>query len=336
MKNASFNEIWDKLKKSKSVAMTLHQGPDGDSLGSCLAMKYVLERDLHCKVNLVSYDSLSGNLNNYKQTSEIKFGTDISDLKLEDYDCVLLLDSGTLSFFSGKLREKFEPNKNAFIINIDHHEVNTGFAKLTYVDNSQPSLCSVLIDMFRELNIKFDSELANRLLIGVCTDSGFFTYDSNPGKALRDVSFLIENGADYLENALKPILYSQPLKLKRYFAFLVDNLKINNKLKFGYSCISATKIKEFDLNIAEVRLGINELQFINELDFVFTLAELEGHIKGSFRSKKGVDVSIFAKALGGGGHKPAASFSFAGTSMAEAEQKTIEVIEKLGKTYFRT
>ena len=59
MENNSFEEIWDKLKEFKKAIITLHSGPDGDSLGSCTAMKYVLEKYLNYEVTLISYDKLS-------------------------------------------------------------------------------------------------------------------------------------------------------------------------------------------------------------------------------------------------------------------------------------
>ena len=58
MKNNAIQEIWSKIKASKKVLMSLHYGPDGDSLASCVAMKYVLERDFGCEVKLVSKDNL--------------------------------------------------------------------------------------------------------------------------------------------------------------------------------------------------------------------------------------------------------------------------------------
>ncbi len=329
MKNNSFQEIYDKLKKCKKVLISLHYGPDGDSLGACTAMKYFLERDFKCKVKLISYHNLAENLSNFDFVKEIEFGKDISEENFDEYDCVLFLDSGDASFFSGKLKEKFVIPLNAFTICIDHHNTNKGFAKMNYVDKIQPSACSVILDMFRALKIRFDKELATRLLVGVCTDSGFFTYDTNPEKALKDAEFLIENEADY-KIILENFLYAQPLRLKKYFGILYNNLKFDKSLKVGYSSISNSDIKKLGLNEAEVRLGPNELQMIAEFEFIFTLADMGNYIKGSFRSKKGIDVSVFAKELGGGGHKAAASFILSNMKLEEAEKKVLDAIRKVG------
>ena len=84
------------------------------------------------------------------------------------------------------------------------------------------------------------------------------------------------------------------------------------------------------MNGAEARLGINELQFISDFDFVFILVDFGDHINGSFRSKRGVDVSLFAKELGGGGHRVAASFSFPPMSLENAEHLVLDAIRKVG------
>ncbi|MBI3334376.1 DHH family phosphoesterase [Candidatus Pacearchaeota archaeon] len=325
--NTSFAEIWNKLMTCKRIALTLHPSPDGDSLGACTALKYALERE-GISVTLISPDALSVNLDKLPYASEVHFGIDISDIIHEQYDAFVFLDYGSLSSFSVKQRGSFTLPENVFSINIDHHAINDRAGTLNYVDSDQPALCSLLVDLFKDRGMKFDAELSSRLLLGICTDSGFFTYDGNPDKALNDAVFLIENGARYLEGILKPVLYSQPLRLKQYFGFLLNNLKFNEDLRCGYSSISLEQCKRFDLNSAEVRLGVNELQFIDECQFVFTLAETEIGIKGSFRSKKGIDVSRFAQALGGGGHKAAASFFLPSMSLAEAEQRVLDTVRK--------
>jgi len=327
-KNNSFKEIWSKMIECKSVVMSLHPSPDGDSFGSCTALKYVLERE-GINVRLISPSELPKNLEKLKIASEVEVGTDISDVINEDYDAFIFLDYASYKSFSVKKMGSFVVPEKVFSINIDHHKTNEYQGSMNYVDYTQPALCSVLVDFFREVNVEFDAELSTRLLIGVCTDSGFFTYDSNPNKALDDAYFLIQNGADYLNGILRPILYSQPFSIKKYFGYLLNNVKFNEEFKCGYVSIPYGDVKIFGLNGADLRLGINELQFIDEFQFVFTLIEMEDHIKGSFRSKKSVDVSKFAEELGGGGHKSAASFSFMKISLNEAEKKVFEAIRKV-------
>ena len=326
MKNNSFQEIWGKLKNSKKILMSLHNGPDGDSLGSCTALKYVLERDLNSKVVLVSPDNLDQVLSKLPFSKDINFGKSISQFNLKEFDVLLFLDQGAIFYDKKDIKINL---KDIFIINIDHHVTNSFYGNLNYVNVEQPSVCSILLDFLKINKIKFDRELSRRLLLGICTDTDFFKH-GNINKSLKDVSFLIDNGANYTKDIVQPILDNQPLKMKKYYALLINNLKINKQKKFGYSSISYKNIKNLNLNLSEIRLGIAQIQDLDEIDFLFTLVEMKDSIKGSFRSRKNVDVSLFAKALGGGGHKPAAAFMLSKMPLKRAEKIVIESIRKIG------
>jgi len=327
MKNNSFEEIWNKLKSFKRVVMSLHAKPDGDSLGSCTALKYVLERDLKCRIKLVSYDTLSEDLNQFPFAKEVEFGTDISDLDPNKFDGVIFLDS-SLENQSGKLKKEFKIPK-IFTINLDHHNTNTFYGNMNYVDKESPSACSVLVNFFKDRKINFDKELSTRLLLGICTDTIFFKTQSSD-KALKDAGFLVEHEAEYFNKIVSPLELNIPLKYKRYIGVLFNNFKLVPEQKFGYSIITQKEVKDLGLNETEIRGGANELQYIKECDFIFTLTELENEIKGSFRSKKEIDVSLFAKELGGGGHKLAAGFVLPKMSLNLAEEKVLEAVKKVG------
>lgn len=322
----SFEEIWNKLKGFKKIVMTLHAMPDGDSLGSCTAMRYLLERDLKCKIELVSFDHLSENLREFSFSDEVKFGKDISEINSKDFDAILFLDCGSVSNISGKLKKDFVLPKDIFIINIDHHATNMFYGNMNYVDSRAASACSVLVNFFKEMKVKFDDELASRLLLGLCTDTGFFTID-NSAQALRDANFLISQGGNY-DNALKAL--NVPLKMEKFYALLVNNMKIHHDIKFGISFVNYEDVERLKLSDSETRIGINKLQHIGDFEFVCTLTELKDGIKGSFRSTKKIDVSLFAKELGGGGHKLAAAFNLPKISIEDAEKKVLDVIKKVG------
>ncbi|MGV8087142.1 MAG: DHH family phosphoesterase [Candidatus Woesearchaeota archaeon] len=324
IKNNSLKEIWDKLRKCKKVAMTLHYAPDGDSFGSCAAMKYVLERDFNCKVTLVSYDKLDDTLMTLPYASEVIFGTDITDLNLKDYDATLFMDSGTIS---GKLRDKYVPPKDVFIINIDHHETTKYNVSMNYIYPSAPSNCSILIELFKSNGVKFDKELSTRLLLGLCTDTLFLTVDGNT--SLREAAFLVANGGDY-QYILSKVLYNVPLKIKKYYAVLINKLKmvnINNKF-VGYCLVDFKTVQDLKLNTSEIRLGVNYISDIKECDLIFTLTMTTDHVKGSFRSRKDIDVSKFAVLLGGSGHKGAAGFRVETLNLKDAEKIVLNVLKK--------
>jgi phosphoesterase RecJ-like protein len=259
-------------------------------------------------------------------TKEVIFGKDILDFNLKEFDLLIALDCATPEML-GKIKKDFSFLKEVFVINMDHHKTNEYYGNLNYVDTTAPALGSILLDLFKEENIKLDRELAKRTILGIYTDTNYLRIKQNIARALKDISFLLENGADYYRDILEPITLNKPLKMKKYLALLIDNLKINKEKRFAYSSLSLKQINDLGLNVAEVRQGINELYDIKDIDFVFTLAGTDEYIKGSFRSKGDIDVSVFCKKLGGGGHKNAGAFRLNNLSLEEAEKKVLEIIE---------
>ena len=248
----------------------------------------------------------------------------LGDLDLKEYDLILFLDHGAIKY---RRENVIELPKNK-TISIDHHNTNAYFADMNYVDPTKPSTCSVLIDLFQGWKIKFDKELSNRLLLGVYTDTDGFTGDKI---AIKDASFLIDNKADY-PGVVEILKYNVPLKIAKYFAILTENFNITNvgKYKIGSSIISKEDTEKLNLSISDIRLGPNHLQTIGGVDLLFTLAETNKLIKGSFRSRKNIDISLIAKELGGGGHKLLAGFYLEKMPLEKAKQKVFEAIEEVG------
>jgi len=324
-KNNPPKEILEKLKSSKKILISLHDGPDGDSLGSCAAMKYFLERDFGKKIKLISPEHMGETFRSFSFYKEVDWKKRIDKIGLNEFDLILFLDFGALKYYSEKDNLDIE---GKFVINIDHHATNSYFGNLNYVNPSRISTCSILIDLFKKWKVNFDKELATRLLLGVYTDSSGFSLDLD---SLKAASFLVEKGADYLK-VVDVMKYSLPLNLARYFAFITNEFRIVDfkGCKVGISSVSLDDLKEVNLNLSEVRAGINYLQRIGGVDFLFTLIQMGDFVKGSFRSRKGIDVSLFAKELGGGGHKLAAAFRLGDISLKEAEKKVFDAIKKVG------
>ena len=228
-KNGNLREIWKSLTTAKNVLMTLHPRPDGDSLGSCTAMKSVLER-FNVRVKLVSKDRISENMEFYNFSKEVEYGTDVENVNLDDFDYVLFLDHGALEdFYSPAFTEKLKSHK---IINIDHHITNNRYGSMSYVNPNAPSTCSVLYDLFKKQGVNLDRELCLRLIVGICTDTSFFIH-GNSLDSLKKVIDLLEKGKiNFKADVFDPIMNS-PWKLKKFHGILLSNMEkkeLNGKI----------------------------------------------------------------------------------------------------------
>lgn len=326
VENNTFREIWRELKKSGKVLMTLHSRPDGDSLGSCTAMKYVLEKRGKF-VRLVSKDGINESLKVYDFNKEIEYGVDIQGLDLDEFDCILFLDHGSLDDYSEEFKEKL---KNRKIINIDHHETNSSYGTLNYVDKKAPSCCSILYEFFEKKRIKFNRKLSLRLMVGICTDTAFFIHGNSLDSFKKAVVLLEKGEINYEKELYNPIM-DNPWKLKKLHGLLLTNMvkkEINGKI-VAYSSATKKEYEKLGLNHSDIRLGIVCMQDMKDLDLIFTLTELDGEIKGSFRSQN-FDTTLYSSVLNGGGHKLASGFIIKMQNMKAAIQKVLKTIEEKG------
>lgn len=324
MINDSFEDIYKKLKNSNNILISLHSSPDGDSLGSCAAMKYFLEKKLNKKVRLISYDNLSKNLMCFGNKYGVEFGVDITDADLNEFDLVLVLDTSSVNRI-GKYKKDYSLPQDIFSIYIDHHPCPDKFTNMFYCEETAVSSCSILLNFFDELGIDIDKELAERLLLGICTDSVFLTIYKTDN-AIKEANYLINKGASYFE-ILKKIKFNTPLTLKKYFNLQIDNFIINKEKRFGYSIIKLDEIKDLDLNMSDIRLGIQALTDIEGVDFVFNLIETPKGIKSSFRARNAINILPIIGPLGGGGHKDCAGLFLKDISIEEAEKIVLKSIE---------
>ena len=328
MKNNTFEEIWEKLRKAENILIPLHPRPDGDSLGICAAMGHVL-RGLGKEVILISKDELSDNLKGFDFIKEIEFGRNFEDYDLENFDVLLFLDHGSLQGYPEEIQKKEFP-KNTIVINIDHHETNNYFGNLNYVNTESPSCCSVLVEFLQKLNVDFEAELSKRLFLGICTDTYFFVHGDSLD-SIKKAEFLIEKGKiDYAKDFFEPI-NSNPWNIKKLYGIILSNMKKKRirGVEVAYSFVLQEDIQKYGLNEAEIRLGIMCVQDIKDIPLVFTLTELKDKIKGSFRSR-GIDTSLLSKELGGGGHKQASAFLLEKMPMEKAINSVLEIIERVG------
>jgi bifunctional oligoribonuclease and PAP phosphatase NrnA len=310
--NPPFPALWNEIQKHKNIIVSLHIAPDGDSLGSCTALKYVLERDGIATVTVVSSDNLEQTLMGHPIAKDVQF-TDIATMDLEPYDALICLDTGSKYRISSQLHAL----PSIPIINIDHHASNERYGTVNYIDPVCASTCSLLVDLFRAVNVRFDKELSTRLLLGVCTDSNFFTVGRNAVDSFEKASFLIKHGADYVHDILEPVLLAQPLKLKQYASIVLQHLRVDEKRRIAYSAIPYDAIAHLDLSMAEIRKAIRYIADVKDCDIKFFLVELPTEMKGSLRSIH-TPIHLAAEGLGGGGHHHAAGITLPKQPLDEA------------------
>lgn len=312
------------IKKANSILLPLHISPDGDCVGSVLAMSLFL-KGLGKKVKIISLSKIPSWFSYLSRIDVVEI-FDFSKLDFSQFDLFIALDIAQETMITRKdLPEKFP--KNLTIINIDHHLTNTNFGNINLVDSNSSSVCEMLYLLFAFWQAKISKETAELLFLGIFADTGCFQYPNCSSQTMRIAAELMDAGAN-LDKTVLTQFRSYNFKNIKYWQKVLQNMKLDESGKFVWSVISREEITQLGADSEEME-GAASLfcPVVKGTEFGIILDENEGFVKVSLRSRVSFDVSKIAVDLGGGGHKLAAGFSLK-LPLEEAEKLVLETARK--------
>lgn len=299
-------EIASTLKKKDKIAIVSHVMPDGDSIGSMLALYSALSR-IGKKVDVFSSDSVPGIYSFLPCSGIIKNCSEISSY---EYEVLVVLDCGSMdrTGICSKLWSKINTS-----INIDHHITNSLFANLNLVDTNASATGEIIYGIIKLMGIDILQEEALCLYTSILTDTGCFRYSNTTPVTHEIVGALISTKIDF--GSVHDLIY-------RNFEF--NTIKAMGKALSSIEVFCSGRIafmqflqKDYeDLGFREVNTSdfIDYARDINSVEvaaFAKEIAPLE--FKVSLRSKKVIDVRNICEKFGGGGHIRAAGCTMGGT-----------------------
>lgn len=305
----SLKEAAGKLLAASKIAITAHEKPDGDAVGSCLALKLMMEK-LGKECLVLIDDDIPAFL------SFLPGADKIFKPEQDGYDTDLLVVIDASMDRIGRTAEKCSGK----VLNLDHHISNDGKADFLYLDAERAAAAEIIYQLMPELGITPDRDIAANLYTGIATDSGFFKYSSVTPATLRAAAALLETG-------IRPEKISEAVETKPYnvvsgmaAALQTIELHANGKVAGLFLDYELTK------GIESTEGFIDQVRVIEGVDVAVVLKAVEQAVcRVSMRSKK-TDVSRIATALGGGGHIRAAGCTIK-KPLAEAKKLLLETIE---------
>ena len=295
--------ILEECKGAGRIGISGHVRPDGDCVGSCLALWQYLAKclpDVYVRVFLEKPADIF---------SELKgFGQIVTDFPEEEpFDVFFVLDSSVDRLGGG---EKYLESA-VKVINIDHHISNRGGGKINYIDPHAGSTCELVYDLFDEE--RMDSDLAMAVYTGIIHDTGVFQYSNTTPETLEKGARLISHGFDFSR------LVRETFYQKTYVQAQIMGRALMESIRFmdGRCIVSAIDRKSMDFyNVESKDLDgiVNQLLNIKGVDcaiFMYQTGVLE--YKVSLRSSEKVNVAQVAAYFGGGGHMRAAGCTMSGT-----------------------
>lgn len=315
------NDILNEINKSKKIAISFHISPDGDSLGSSLALCQGLKK-LGKDAYIISKEKPPYNLA-FLPSSEIIDGKTTKVLPLTDL--VIILDCGDTARINGDLDIQ---NRDYTLIQMDHHLTNELYGDLNYVDTNLAAMAEIVYQMLNILGVQIDKNIAACLYASIISDTGSFKYPSTTSITHAIAGHLINSGIDF-SSIHRHIFDNKPYRKIKFTGRAIDNLRLvlNNK-------VAVLKLALEDFNEYQIDTSTDTSDIVNiglDIDTVIVSAlikENNDNIKVSLRSKSYVDVRKIAENFGGGGHAKAAGFDIKGVPMTEVENMVIKEIAK--------
>lgn len=285
----------EKIKDAKSIAISGHKNPDGDSLCSALALMKLINLNFDKRVTVIYDGNIPKELENVPSRKSACFYKHVPEGA--KFDLYILVDYGTRRNLGNS--EKFI-NEADFIIEFDHHYNEDVIGNLCFDDVEKASTSQIIYNVIREANLKTGPEIIDLLTLALITDTGNFKFVRN-SDVFRDAAELVDAGADMTR--LINVLSNKDKK-----TVLVESKAVSNAEFFMKGRLAVAVIKHADYRQLDGRgeLVLRLLGQIHGVEFVVLLKEQrENQIGVSFRSRR-IPVNQIAESFGGGGHLCAA------------------------------
>ena len=312
------SKIWKLINDSNSILVLAHESPDGDAIGSALAV-YEMVTNLGKKVDVI-IPEMPETFNYLDSVNEVKIKTD------DNYDLAIVVDCANAERI-GQTNNEFSRCKKSIII--DHHISNYMYGDLNYVEGTTSSCCQVLYYLFKDWKVEITKKIGNALITGCLTDTNGFRNNDVDKNTFLMAAELLDCGIEIYK------IYYQAISKKsmpRYMLvkMTLDRLEMLEDGKIAFSYISQEDMENVGAKKGDheglVDLGRN----IGGVEVSVFMRE-DDEYRVSLRSTGRVNVNEIAKKFGGGGHKMAAGIKIK-DSFKETKEKVInEIIKELNK-----
>ena len=318
MSAAKFEQIGQALREGVRFAVLGHVRPDGDALGSQLALGLSLKQ-LGKDVRIWNEE---GMLEKYSFLPNANLLTK-PPAEPEDVDVAIALDTA----IQNRLGNSLPAVRSAKVwINIDHHPSNPGYGDLVYIDPKSPATGQILFDLIKSEKLPIDAAIAENLYVAISTDTGSFQYPNTTARTLEIAAELVRAGVDV--GRVSQLTYENyPRRRVELLRDLLGTMRFDANDRVASFSLSLETAKKLGVLPEDNEGLIDHLRAIRGVIVAVFFEELaDGKVRVSMRSKnEKVNVCAICEKFGGGGHVLAAGARVRG-SLAEVERKILEEV----------
>lgn len=332
--------IIEAIRKNSTFLITSHINPEGDAIGSELALALALEkmgkvvdiRNLHPVPEIYKFlphsERVKPALKIFNRgpalvpTCQDNRGK--ADKVDKRYDTLLLLDCGSLNR-TGWISDHSLLADNIFVI--DHHRTESPFKNNGWIEPGASSTGEMIYNLIASLGIDIDSEMAINIYTAIMTDTGSFRYSSTTPEAFRIAGILVGKGVN--PSKINEEVYEKlPFRKLKLLGYAMKTIDRNQDGKVAWMTVNQRMFRLTGAGPEDTEEFVNNLMSIKGVEVAILFRQTGSKsYKLSFRSKGKIDVAGIAEALGGGGHSNASGCELKGT-LSEIKNKIVEMVEK--------
>lgn len=293
----------DAISTASGVLIGSHLNPDGDTLGSALALSHYLD-SLNVRNEVLCHHSPPENLHFLPGVERVRHAP-----KGKSFDLGILVDMDSPERL-GSTEPYFDACPKSIVI--DHHVPHHKPGDLRIVDENAAATAVILYGLFQKLEAPITPEIACCLLTGIVTDTGSFRFRNTNPEALDVAGSLVEMGGD-INRIAEEVFHRKPLSSLRLLGILLAKMHVECSDRLAWADLKFEDFQAVNGKDEETEGFVNELLSIQTVQMAALFREpREGKVRVSLRSMGHIDVAEIAREFGGGGHKNAAGISFDG------------------------
>jgi bifunctional oligoribonuclease and PAP phosphatase NrnA len=312
------NSVVSAILESKRIGISFHNSPDGDSIGSSLALMLGLMK-LNKDVYILCNDKIP---EVYNFLPYIKNLTNASNIIKDGTDCIVVLDCGSYDRISVDLNN-FVKSYN--LINVDHHLTNQVYGDINLIDTHASAVGELVYSILKELSVDIDEKISLCLYTSIVTDTGGFKYSNTTTDTHNIIGELIKTGIDFSE-IHRLIFENKKYERVKLYGSVINSLYLTCNDRICVMKLTSEILSNFSNKASDTSDIISIGMEIDTVEVAILLKEMPEGVKISLRSKSIVDVRKIAELFGGGGHTRAAGLSI-DKSLNEVEKIIINAIE---------
>jgi phosphoesterase RecJ-like protein len=308
-------QVVELIEKKKCFAITSHMRPDGDGIGSGLALYWMLI-SLGKEVEVILRDRVPPAYLVLPGSEDVFVQPDLT----RDYDAVFLMECSDVE------RPGLASLKNQFVVNIDHHSTTEDFGHVNWIDPTAGAVGEMIYNLCKALGVEVTKQIAECIYTALLTDTGSFHFSNTTERSLKIASELVRRGVEPARIS-QALFYSYPYSKIKLLGLVLSTIQRDESGKIAWVTVDQETMYEADASEEDSDGIVNHALSIDEVVAVAFFKELSPNVyRISLRSKGKNNVAKVAEIFGGGGHRNAAGCRIEG-DFEQVRQRVIEGLQ---------